>query len=83
VIEAKHVLNSKNFKKLDMKEVWFYCCKTFAYYERDCYYNKDSNLSDKIEGQFSHAGSNDSDQVLLMANTQLAQDNANGLYMRV
>jgi len=48
---------------------------------KDCYCNKDSIASDKDETQFADAGNSDSDEVLLMANTQLAQDNANVWYL--
>jgi len=74
-------INKKFKKKIDMKQVQCYCCQKFGHYVTDCYRNKDSNASDKDEAQLAHAGNGDSDEVMLMANTQLANDNANVWYL--
>lgn len=55
-------------------EVQCYCCENFVYYDRDYYFNKEYNLNDKSISQFSHAKSSDSEEVILMAYTQLAQE---------
>lgn len=41
------------------------------------YFTKNSNANYNEETQFKHACNNDSDKVMLMANTQLAQDKTN------
>ncbi|XP_058775827.1 uncharacterized protein LOC131650109 [Vicia villosa] len=57
-------------KKVDMKEVQCYNCQEFGHYAQDCRRNKEARAKDIDEAQFAHAGNDDSNDVLLMTNTQ-------------
>lgn len=61
-----------------MKEFQCYYCQKFGHYARDCYFNKESKENNNGVVQFAHARSNDSEEVILMGDTQLAQDKTNG-----
>lgn len=41
-------------------------------YVKDCYFNIELKENDNGVTQFSHTGSNDSEEVILMADSQLA-----------
>lgn len=66
-----------------MNEVQCYCCQKFGHYAIDCYFNEEANENDKGVTQFSHAGSNDSEKVVLMADTQLDQEKINIWYLDI
>lgn len=45
--------------KVDTMEVQCYYCQKFNRYARYCYFNKETNVSDKEETQFAHARNSD------------------------
>lgn len=64
-----------------MEEMQCYCWQKFGHYARECYFNKESDGSDKEEQQFTHEGNNHYEEVILMTNTHLAQDTTNVWYL--
>ncbi|XP_050897457.1 uncharacterized protein LOC127104311 [Lathyrus oleraceus] len=72
----KGMFNNNLRKKIYMKEVSCYNFQKLSHYATYCYLNKDLMTNDIEEVKFAHAGGSDSDDVLLMANTQPSDDQA-------
>lgn len=72
--------NQKFKKKVKMIEFKCYCRLKFGHYDRECYFNKESNGNDTSVAQFEHVGSIDK-KVILIANTHLIQDKTNTWYL--
>ncbi|XP_050910046.1 uncharacterized protein LOC127123913 [Lathyrus oleraceus] len=70
-------------KKSDMKEVQCYNYQRFDHYARDCKRKKESRARDDDEVQYAHARENDSDDMLLMANTQTNNEQINMWYLNL
>ncbi|XP_050918628.1 uncharacterized protein LOC127136066 [Lathyrus oleraceus] len=70
----KGLYNKYSMKIVDRKEVQCYNCQRLGRYERDCKFPKKSRTKGKEYVQFAHAGGSDSDDVMLMANTQTSDD---------
>lgn len=58
-------------------------CQNIQNYARECYFNKESNENDKGVTQFVHVGGSGSEKVILMIDTQLAQDKTNVYYIHI
>lgn len=69
--------NQKFKKQMEIKEIKCYCCRIFVHCARECYFNKESNENDNGVTEFALAESNDSKEVILIANTHLAQNKTN------
>lgn len=61
-------------KIVNMKELQCYNFQRLGYYARDCKLHMESRTKRKEEAQFAHAGGSDSNDVLLMANTQTSDN---------
>lgn len=68
----KKVMSNKySGKKVDVKEVQCYNCQGFGHYARDFQRKKEFIEKDDGEVQYAHARENDSNDMLLMENTQM------------
>ncbi|XP_050908501.1 uncharacterized protein LOC127122160 [Lathyrus oleraceus] len=77
----KKGMDNKYFgKKVDMKEVQCHNCQGFCHYARDYRRKKVVRAKDNDEAQYAHAADSDSDDVLLMPNTQSSNEKINMWY---
>ena len=73
--------NKYSGNKVDTKEMQCYNCQSFGHYARDYRRKKAARVKDSNEAQYERAGDSDSDEVLLMVNTQLNTEKNNMWYL--
>lgn len=73
--------NKYSGNKVDIKEVQCYNCQGLCHYARDYGRNKEARTEYNDEAQYTHAGDNDSDDVLIMANTHSSNEQTNMWYL--
>lgn len=64
-----------------MKEVHCYNCKGLGHYAQDHQRKKEASAKDNEEVKYAHAGESNSDDVLLMVNTQSNDEQVNIWYL--
>lgn len=77
----KFMCNKYSRKKVDMKEVQCYNSQGFRCYAQECRRKKESRAKDNDKVQCAHAGDSDSNDMLLMANTQSNGEQTNMRYL--
>lgn len=68
-------------KTVNMKEVQYYNRKRLSHYAQDYWGKKESIVKDDEEVSYAHAGESDSEDVLLIANTQSNDEQVNMWYL--